>query len=132
MGDLNLNLMQVTPATDLLTDLLDLFNITQIIKAPTRITKNCDTLLDIIAVGDIDLIDGEAQHVDMHQVTDHQLVFCQLKIKIPQNKIKYIIYRDFGAFNQVDFEMELQMQNWQEIFFTEDIDMKVDILTNNI
>ncbi|KAG5897278.1 hypothetical protein JTB14_011444 [Gonioctena quinquepunctata] len=88
MGDLNLNLMQVTPATDLLTDLLDLFNITQIIKAPTCITKNCNTLLDIIAVGDIDLIDGEAQHVDMHQVTDHQLVFCQLKIKIPQNKIK--------------------------------------------
>ncbi|KAG5878008.1 hypothetical protein JTB14_025463 [Gonioctena quinquepunctata] len=122
MGDLNLNLMQVTPATDLLTDLLDLFNITQIIKAPTLLLKK----------GDNDLIDGEAQHVDMHQVTDHQLVFCQLKIKIPQNKIKYIIYRDFSAFNQVDFEMELQMQNWQEIFFTEDIDMKVDILTNNI
>ncbi|KAG5899366.1 hypothetical protein JTB14_036855 [Gonioctena quinquepunctata] len=79
MGDLNLNLMQVTPATDLLTDLLDLFNITQIIKAPTRITKNCNTLLDIIAVGDIDLIDGEEQHVDMHQVTDHQLGFVNSK-----------------------------------------------------
>ncbi|KAG5876618.1 hypothetical protein JTB14_010108 [Gonioctena quinquepunctata] len=89
-------------------------------------------LTDIIAVGDIDLIDGEAQHVDMHQVTDHQLVFCTLKIKIPQNKIKYIIYRDFSAFNQVDFEMDLRMQNWPEIFFTEDIDLKVDILTNNI
>ncbi|KAG5875516.1 hypothetical protein JTB14_013671 [Gonioctena quinquepunctata] len=28
--------------------------------------------------------------------------------------------------------MELRMQNCQEIFFTEDIDMKVDILSNNI
>ncbi|KAG5884065.1 hypothetical protein JTB14_033882 [Gonioctena quinquepunctata] len=118
MAYLNLNLMQVTPATDLLTDLLDLFNLTQIIKAPTHITENCNTLLDIIAVGGVDLIDGEAQNVDMHQVTDHQLVFCQLKIRVPQNNIKYIIYRHFRAFNQVDFEMELRMLNWQEIFFT--------------
>ncbi|KAG5894359.1 hypothetical protein JTB14_031920 [Gonioctena quinquepunctata] len=28
--------------------------------------------------------------------------------------------------------MELRTLNWQEIFFTEDIDMKVDILANNI
>nr|CAI5852316.1 unnamed protein product [Callosobruchus analis] len=132
MGDLNVDLMRHNSKTELLEDMLDAFSLSQLVKKPTRVTKTSASLLDIICVTNFDLSVGAVTHIDMHETTDHQLVCVELKTTIPKVAERYKIFRDFSSFNLEMFDRDMRMLNWQQIFYYQDIDAKVNILSNHI
>nr|CAI5830219.1 unnamed protein product [Callosobruchus analis] len=73
MGDLNIDLCKINNYTDLFNSTLETFDLNQIVIEPTRCCGKSSSLLDVIALTNIDALLGPVTHVDLHEVTDHQL-----------------------------------------------------------
>nr|CAI5857152.1 unnamed protein product [Callosobruchus analis] len=105
MGDLNIDLCKINNYTDLFNSTLETFDLNQIVIEPTRCCGKSSSLLDVIALTNIDALLGPVTHDDLHEVTDHQLTYCALKINLPITPSKLISYRDFNSFHAIDFDM---------------------------
>nr|CAH7737089.1 unnamed protein product [Callosobruchus chinensis] len=132
MGDLNIDLCKINNYTDLFNSTLETFDLNQIVIEPTRCCGKSSSLLDVIALTNIDALLGPVTHVDLHEVTDHQLTYCALKISLPTTPPKLISYRDFNSFHAINFNSDLRNQNWSTILDVVHIDQKVNILVSTI
>lgn len=133
IGDINIDLLKLhNNACNLFYNFLESVNLTQIVQKATRITKTSRTLIDIIAVSNKNLVASDVEHIDMHSVSDHQLVVCNMNISVPKGKPKNIKYRDFKHLNIDHFRNDLCNLNWQQILDTNDVNQKVNLLTDNV
>jgi hypothetical protein len=102
-GDLNcdLSLPVLQSHSRRLMDILELFQMNQVITAATRITGNTDSLLDIIATNRPDKVkESGVFHLG---ISDHSLVYMCLKISLPREKPKIVESRNLKNYNINDF-----------------------------
>lgn len=126
LGDLNINLLVNSYETIYISDILSTFNLKQVITDPTRITSNSSTLIDIIAV-DSNMKVSESSTMDMYDLTDHRLVYCDISLNIEKLENKCITYRDFSVFNIRDFELDMQQIQWNALNNIRDINERTEI-----
>lgn len=132
MGDLNINMFNLNSnATVQLLELMGTYNLSQLVCEPTRINNISSTLIDLIITNNNNLITNIGCS-DLHDLTDHRLVFCNLNVKIEDNSPKLFTYRNFKHFNNELFLNDLLLINWDHIYNLSDIDDKLSFLTNNI
>lgn len=125
VGDTNVNLFNLDNA---LSRCFESYGFTQILSEPTRITNTSGTLLDPIFVSNKEIvISCGTENVD--QISDHKLVFCELKAKVTKFKQKFVEFRDFKNFDYNLFVQDLDKVPFHEILRCHDIDSKVDLLT---
>ena len=133
MGDFNINqLNRSSPACKFLqTNILEPFELTQIIKEPTRITKHTSTLLDLIIVNDPSNAKFSGV-VDLPGISDHCLVYMAYALRKPKYKPKMITRRDFRKFSEENFKRDMELAPWGNIYAIEEeeIDDQVTILEN--
>ena len=84
-----------------LNDLLDIYNLANLINSPTRIDKTSETLLDII------LTNSKAKVltsgvIDV-QISDHSLVYTILRSSAPRTRSRKIVTRVYKTFNETSF-----------------------------
>ena len=107
-GDFNCNFLapENNQHTTKLTDLLNEYQLEQIIKIPTRITPNSKTLLDIIItkMDDTKVVDSGVIHVG---ISDHSLVYAGRKVAVLKEKPKIVETRQFKNFNTARFQQDL-------------------------
>lgn len=89
-GDLNCNLaIDKNIHIKKLNDLMDVYQLQQHIKSPTRVTATSKTLLDLILtkIDDTKTVNAGVIHLG---ISDHSLVFIYLKLLTPvrQRKVK--------------------------------------------
>lgn len=114
LGDLNCNLLAnpLGSHTSCLKDLLDEFQMEQIIKEPTRVTENHSSLIDHIITN--------AKHkiiksgVYPMSISDHNLVYLIRKQGIPRGNPRIIETRNFKRFNQKKFINEIAAAQWPD------------------
>lgn len=128
LGDLNVNLLNQNHNSSVLIDIFDCYKLKQLVTNPTRKTS----LLDIIAVSDVNLVHSDVSHYDMHGLTDHQLICCDLDLTYYKPPPKLKIYRNFKEFNVDNFRKDLDETNWGDIYTTNNIDEKIKILSDRI
>ena len=79
-GDLNIDVLKPNaPLTKQYTDFLNMFNLTQHVQKPTRVTPHSETLIDHITSNDSKLV----THVDVlpcSNVSDHDAPYACLNI----------------------------------------------------
>ena len=69
-------------------DILELFQMKQVIADPTRITSTTASLLDIIATNTPDKVkESGVIHLG---ISDHSLVYVSPKVSVPQDKPKIV------------------------------------------
>ena len=98
-GDLNcdLSLPVLQSHSRRLMDILELFQMKQVIADPTRITSNTASLLDIIATNRPDKVkESGVIHVG---ISDHSLVYVSLKVSVPRDKPKIVESRNLKNYN---------------------------------
>ena len=89
-----------------LTEILNLFQLEQVITDPTRVTSTHESLLDIFATSIPDkLLNSGVLHIG---IRDHSLVFACFKIAVPKQNTKYFESRNFKHYNQEQFNRDLQ------------------------
>nr|CAH7734072.1 unnamed protein product [Callosobruchus chinensis] len=130
-GDLNINLYDMNSVhTSNLNCIFDTFHLLQVINAPTRITSNTATLIDLLMTSsDLSVLDCGTINTEL---SDHQLIYCFLKKQGITNPLKNIIVRDYKNPDIGRFQYDLARVPFFGIYDTESIDQKVSILENNI
>lgn len=121
LGDFNINYLNVTPIWSSTTSL---FNLHQIIRTPTRVTKSTETLIDHIYTTNPNIV----QHSAVHQtsISDHFSVHCTLVYKMPKtctSTQSIVTYRSFKHFNYTNFCHDLDLCSFHEIYQTKDPDI---------
>ena len=105
-GDFNCNFLSTennNQHTNKLIELINEYQLQQLITNPTRITPRTKTLLDIIItkIGDTKIIESGVIHLG---ISDHSLVYACRKVSIPKAKPKVVETRQFKYFNITNFQ----------------------------
>nr|CAI5840082.1 unnamed protein product [Callosobruchus analis] len=128
MGDVNINMLNLNRSSSHLQDIFETYNLCQIVSEPTR--KN--NLLDILAISKAELVISSVSHIDMHELSDHQMIYCDLKIKCSKPSPKFVTYRNYKCFNSCAFTEDLEGIDWRDLYLNDDIDKKLEIFNTKV
>lgn len=131
MGDININLMQVTSNSDNFNSLIDSFALKQIINEPTRITATTFSLIDVICINTNELQIYNCEVIDT-SISDHYLTRCTIKIEKNEKLEKNIRFRKLYNINIQIFNNDLNSIDWQLLYNMANIDDKVNYFNNRI
>ena len=123
LGDFNVNILSVEDmiADDFISS-LQCVGLEQLIKSPTRVTKDSSTLIDHI-YSNVDT--GETHSGVIHtDISDHFAVFVVFTnmAKLCSNQ-KKITYRCYRKFNIEQFKEDLYVFNWEEVLNCHDVNI---------
>lgn len=102
LGDLNCNVLNPNDiASQTLLNFCTAFNLTQMIKKPTRITETLATLIDAILASNTDLI--KVAGVLPGSISDHDLVYLEFDLKKDRPAAVYVTTRSFKEYDEAAF-----------------------------
>lgn len=120
LGDLNCNLLNFDPASQALVNFCTSFNLSQLIRQPTRVAESSATLIDVIMTShENSIIDTK---VMPSSISDHDLIYTVLKIKRQRPKPVHITTRSFKNYQQSAFLRDISMVPWCIVDCFDDID----------
>ena len=133
LGDFNVNMLKPdSPEVRALNNfIIEPFDLKQLIKNPTRITKNSSTLIDLILVAHEEnvLFSGCC---DAPGVSDHHFTYMAYNIKKQKFQPQILKKRVFKNFDFNAFKIFAETINWESIITVSDVNTKVTILENLI
>ena len=119
LGDLNCNLLQekalFNVPTSKLNSIYELYQLSQLINEPTRVTLTTSSLIDHVVTNTPEKISHSGV---MHTgISDHSLIYAIRKIKHFQKNDDFVEIRNMKNFNENNFVNELLNQHWDCIYF---------------
>ena len=107
MGDFNCDLLpdDKTSFTNRLVDIINLFQLTQVIEEPTRITSDTQTLLDLFITNKPENIINSG--VVQLGISDHNLIFGCRKLSLGKNQPKIVETRNYKYYKSSEFKHDL-------------------------
>lgn len=130
LGDFNINMLNVdsTLTSNLLT-LIEPLNLVQIMDEPTRITESTASLIDLILTNS-ENITGKGT-IDC-PFSDHLIIFCQVKCTMENKRSDNFSYRSLKNIDFDLFQRDLEVIPFETIYNMENVDQKIEFLTNNL
>ncbi len=128
LGDLNANVLDVSNnATKNLNSIIELYQLSQTISSPTRVTLNSSSLVDVCLTPTPDKL--ILSRVVKTTISNHYMILIVRKINIiPKlNRYKKIEVCNFKHFNANNFQTDLHNQTWELISNYSDVDRMWDI-----
>lgn len=115
LGDLIVNLLDNTPGTNSsrLNDIMNDYQLTQLINEPTRETSHSKSLIDLLITNDRDKI--ALCGVYPSSISDHHLIYAIRKVGIPRGNPKIIVTRNLKNFDEDKFKFDLEQVQWPVI-----------------
>ncbi len=114
LGDLNANMLDTSNnATKNLNSIMELYQLSQTINTPTRVTTTSSSLLDVcLTPTPTRLITSQVIPI---AISDHYMIFVVRKINIQrkQNSHKKVEIRNLKYFNAESFQADLRGQEWE-------------------
>lgn len=125
-GDLNVDMLsEGDNGCTLVNRFFSQYNLCQLIKIPTRVTAYTNSLLDVLVTSSPEL-SKEVGVIGMDNISDHSLVYTELKIEKPPKPIIFRTYRDYKQFIFNDFFNDLCNINWNRLFSLQNVDEMVE------
>jgi hypothetical protein len=116
LGDLNCNLLDSNLSNvKMFQEIMQLYQLTQIIDDPTRVTKSTKSILDVCITSSLDkIIHSGVVHLG---ISDHSLIYATRKLNsvIKGNSQNSVEFRNFRKFNVESFLSNLYMLPWVEL-----------------
>ncbi|CAH2017311.1 unnamed protein product [Acanthoscelides obtectus] len=131
MGDFNINVLVNDGRSEMLNCFLESFDLSQLVKEPTRITSNSQTAIDLLMVSSADII-SSYEVVDVDGISDHLALIFYVDASEISNLCKLRTYRDYSTFSLDNFYHDLLLINWDFIYTLRDVDQMIDFLSSNI
>ena len=112
LGDLNCNLLDSNLSNvKMLQEIMQLYQLTQIIDDPTHVTKSTKSILDVCITSSPDkIIQSGVVHLRVG-ISDHSLIYATRKLNsvIKGNSQNSVEFRNFRKFNVESFLSDLYM-----------------------
>lgn len=124
LGDINEDYLK----TNKLKPLIKKYNLTQLIKEPTRITKYSQTLLDVIITNNIQSVINSETSLS---IADHHAVSCKINLRKQRMKPFTVYSRNQENYSAEIFQIELQKSNYNfsQMYNTDNVEEQVKIFT---
>ena len=123
MGDINSDYTK-TPLdvhTQTLQFLSSVYQLEQLIKEPTRVTKSSTTTIDLIFTN---MVDNIATSGVIHLGnSDHSQIYAVRKLAVPKTRLTLKEVRNVKHFVEVDFINDLRRVSWQNVEHFDDPDL---------
>ena len=115
LGDINCDMMAVTPANETrhLIELCELFQYTQLIKEPTRVTSSTKSLIDLFLTNEP--VKFATSGVSPIGCSDHSLIYVSRKLTCPRSIPRIIESRQYKNFVPDDFVNDMALVPWDTI-----------------
>ena len=129
MGDYNVDLLKRdTPAEFFRNVVLEPFSLHDIIKEPTRYSKNTDTAtcIDNILVTEPESVKMHGA-TDLPGISDHCLVYMAYNLKRPKFKQITVSRRDYRNFKKEDFIADMEIAPWGNIHTIGEDGQEIDL-----
>lgn len=127
-GDFNVNLLLNDSYANKLLDHVAAAGLAVVNKlVPTRYAQNSNpSLLDLVITSSLDHV---IKFDQISFISDHDLIFCafDLSFNCPANPVSFM-YRDLKSVNVNNLSADLSNVNWDECWFVETVDAKLDFL----
>ena len=116
-----------------MTSFYESFNLSQLIAAPTRVTESLRSLLDVILASQTKQV-VKAGVMDS-SISDHDMVFAVLHLKVSRPRTTYITTRSLKKYNPDAFQFDMSGAPWSVVEVFDDVDdilHAFDLLLNEI
>ena len=125
LGDFNIDISKQTPksCTKSFCDLLSRLGLYQLIQHPTRVTRLSSTTIDLIITNAKNTV--EHSGVLPYGISDHNIVYCTLKTKLPKPEKIKIQIRNVKNLDPLEYIKDLQTKDWQPCLETRNVDKAV-------
>ena len=123
LGDLNCDVLGNCPDGRALEDFCSTFNLTQLVKAPTRVSETSKTIIDVALTTNENNINS--CDVIQCEISDHNLVCLRLKLKAPRPRPSYVTTRSYKHYDVNNFLRDLNSVPFHMIDFFDDFEDRV-------
>ena len=106
-------------------DFCTTFNLTQLIHSLTRITETSQSLIDVVMTTNKEIVSSSG--VLTSSMSDHNLIYLLLDLKVPRAKPSYVSIRSYKNYNPTKFLEDLQHDPFHMVNFFDDIRDQVDV-----
>ena len=106
-GDMNIDLLSPDTNCRNYQGLLKQFNLTQVVKGPTRISKTSASLIDHILISDSELVKC-TDILPCHNISDHDGLYVLLNVRLPKYEPRYKLIRNEKSFDQESFVKDIK------------------------
>ena len=124
LGDMNVDYLKRNDNKDIKSIIAE-NGFTQVIKSPTRITKESKSLIDIIATNRPESISSSI--VFPSSISDHDLVGCMRKINHQKYTSKTIKCRNYKSYNPTSMNVDFENVNWLPVTSAPDVNTALNI-----
>ena len=119
LGDLNCNLLQertlFNVPTSKFNSIYELYQLSQLINEPTRVTLASSSLIDHIVTNTPEKISHSG--VIHTGISDHSLIYAIRKVRLLKKSNYFVEIRNTKHFKENNFVNELLNQHWECIYF---------------
>ena len=133
-GDFNLDLLDPAKfrfiTSSLFTAGLEIFPRTEPTRFPSDVNGCSPSLLDYFALSDLNKI-GLYGQISCPGISDHDMIYTSYKLHRSEAADTTFYYRDYRSLNLNNAIAKLYELPWNNIFWTQDIDEKVQCFNNN-
>ena len=131
MGDFNIDHLKInSPALNFFNmNVVEPFVLTQVIEAPTRVTKNTSTKIDLVLTASPENV-KKTGVVDVPGISDHCLVYFSYALKKPKYKPKMVTRRDLHNFKEEKFVEDIADIAWDRIYTANNANDKAENFEN--
>ena len=121
LGDMNCDTFSVPLGvhTRRFCDILNNYQLFQLINEPTRITENSETCIDLVITNKKDNV--KVFGVYPLSISDHSFIYIIRKIGLSRGNPKVIVSRNLKSFDQTAFLLDLQNANWPSAIAVSDV-----------
>ena len=124
-GDFNCDMLSMSSRqTRLLNEIIEEFQLIQVIQDPTRVTNNSSILIDLILCSEAGLI-SNAKSLPC-SLSDHHLVYCVMSVHSSKPPVKFVTTRHLHKCDPSDIIPDLSKAPWQVLETFDDLDDVVE------
>ena len=121
LGDLNVAFLSSAASTNgtKLTEILDIYGLSQMINQHTQITVKSSTLIDLcITSAPANVVNSGVMHLS---ISDHSLVYMIQKGHYVRDGVRRIETRTMKTFNSENFLRDLEQRQWHNVYCSNDL-----------
>ena len=106
-----------------------LFNMSQIISEPTRVTANSLSIIDLIYTNIESIVDSGV--IDAN-ISDHFLTFVKVVLNVQKSTSISFFYRSIRRIYLQEFQIDLEQINWHAMLYLYNTDEKLFFFNDSI
>ena len=129
LGDFNVDFLK-NDNNKVIKDTFKLHGFTQLIKYATRITKDSQTLIDLIATNRPSVV--SFTEVLQTAISDHDMVCCLRRLNFSKFKQKTIKCRNYAHYNHESMNNDFLTVDWTPLYLLRDVNKAVQFFNTTV